>query len=63
VSPQTHAVRRATARLVPLFEQALRYVERHIDPTQLELIEHDTLARVQLGSGLIVINSLLEANG
>jgi hypothetical protein len=61
-SPQTPAVRSAIARLEPIFDGALKEIARHVDFAAFKVFDYDTLAKVQLGSGLIVINSLLEAN-
>lgn len=61
-SPQTAAVRQAIARLDQAFDEALASIARHIDFDAFEAIDCDTLAAVQLGSGFIVLNSLLEAH-
>jgi hypothetical protein len=60
-SPASEAVRTAISRLDTMFDQALAELARYVDPRQFEVIDHDTLARVQLGSGLTVLNSVLEA--
>ena len=59
-SPQTGPVERATLRLESLFREALDEMDRAIDFSRFELIDLQSLARVQLGSGLIVLNSLLQ---
>jgi hypothetical protein len=63
VSTQTAAVRRATDRLEALFDEALARLDREIGFDRFEVINCDRLARVQLGSGLIVLNSMLESDG
>jgi hypothetical protein len=59
-SPPTPAVRRAIERLEPAFDEALAEIKRHVDFDAFEVIDCDTLTRVQLGSGLVVLNSVLE---
>jgi HEAT repeat protein len=61
-SPQTRAVRQAIERLERVFDEALARIASHVDFDAFEVINCDTLARVQLGSGLIVLNSILEAH-
>jgi hypothetical protein len=63
VSTQTVAVRRATDRLEVLFDEALDAFAREIGFDRFEVIDCDALASVQLGSGLIVLNSMLESRG
>lgn len=58
-SKQTPAVVNTTTRLEQLFQQALDEMSQQAGFDRLELVDHDSLARVQLGSGLIVLNSLL----
>jgi hypothetical protein len=58
-SPQTRAIRAAIERLEPAFDQALAELGRHIDLNAFQPFDCDTLARVQLGSGLIALNSIL----
>lgn len=60
VSTQTTAVRRAIERLELLFDEYLQEIAQGVDLNKLATIDYDTLARVQLGSGLIVLNSVLE---
>ena len=60
-STQTAAVMRAIARLEPLFEQALAEIEEHVDVGQFEALDYRMLAQVQLGCGLIALNSVLES--
>jgi hypothetical protein len=60
-SPQTALVRQSTVRLERAFDEALADIGRHVDFDAFQVIDCDTLAKVQLGSGLIVLNSLLEA--
>lgn len=59
-SRQTTAVRQATERLENAFSNALAEIQRHVDFDAFRVTDCDTLARVQLGSGLVVLNSLLE---
>jgi len=58
-SPQTDAVRRAIERLEALFDEALEQLDAELDLPALRVYDCDTLARVQLGCGLIAVNSLL----
>jgi hypothetical protein len=60
-SKQTPAVKEAIRRLESVFDEALDEIARNIDADAFEVIDCDTLARVQLGSGLIVLNSVLES--
>jgi len=60
-STQTAAVTRATARVESVLDDALEDIGRTIDLSLMEAVDHDTLAKVQLGSGLIVLNSILSA--
>jgi hypothetical protein len=57
---QTEAVKAATDRLEKIFDEALAEMRRQIDFDGFEVIDCDTLTRVQLGSGLVVLNSVLE---
>jgi hypothetical protein len=60
-SRQTAAVQGATERLEKAFEQAFAdTIADHVDLNALEAIDCNTLARVQLGSGLIALNSAME---
>ena len=59
-SAQTPAVRQATERLNAVFDEALDDIAKNIDLSKFEIIDCDALARVQLGSGLIVLNAILE---
>jgi hypothetical protein len=59
-SPRTAAVRHAMERSERAFEEVLAEIKHHVDFDAFEVIDCDTLARVQLGSGLVVLNSLLE---
>jgi hypothetical protein len=59
-SVQTEAVKAATDRLEKIFDEALAEMRRQIDFDGFEVIDCDTLTRVQLGSGLVVLNSVLE---
>ncbi|MGH8236867.1 MAG: hypothetical protein ACREXP_07560 [Steroidobacteraceae bacterium] len=59
-SRKTPAVERAIERLERAFEEALAGIEQYVDFDAFEVFDCDTLAKVQLGSGLIVLNSILE---
>lgn len=61
-SKQTLAVVGATRRLESLYDEALVELSKHIDFDAFEAIDCDTLARIHLGGGLIVLNSVLEAH-
>jgi hypothetical protein len=60
-STQTAAVMRAIARLEPIFDHALDEIDRHIDIGQFEVLDYRMLAQVQLGCGLIALDSVLES--
>lgn len=60
-SKQTSAVRQASQRLKRIFDDAIHEMNTRIDFDAFEVIDCDTLAKVQLGSGLIALNSVLEA--
>lgn len=60
-SPQTAEVRQSIEKLERLFETALAAIERHVDFGAFQVVDCDTLAKVQLGSGLIVLNSILDS--
>lgn len=62
-STQTPAVRRGVERLEDIFRHALTELDREIDLDAFDVIDCDTLARVQLGSSLIALNSVLEEHG
>lgn len=57
-SAPTAAMRAAIGRLDEVFDRALAHVARNVDVRTLQAIDCDRLARVQLGSGLIALNSL-----
>lgn len=58
-SPQTAAVTQATLRLESFFDNALNDIANNIGVDKFVTVDHRTLARVQLGSGLIAVNALL----
>lgn len=60
-SPQTAAVREAIGRLDPLFDEALQDIAKSVDLEKFETVDHESLTKVQFGSGLIVLNSILES--
>jgi hypothetical protein len=57
---QTPRVQQAIARSEQAFNQVRAEIARYIDMDGFAIVERDTLARVQLGSGLIALNSVLE---
>jgi hypothetical protein len=57
-SRQSEPVREAVARFEHVFDAALREVEEQVDADRFEPIELRTLARVQVGSGLVALNAL-----
>lgn len=59
-SPQTVAITEATARLEAVFDEALSDIGRSVDFDAFEPVDCDTLARVQLGTGLIALNAMLD---
>jgi hypothetical protein len=60
-SQQTPAVRQAVERLEHAFDDAVTELKRHVDFSSFKVFPCDTLVRVQLGSGLIALNSILDA--
>jgi hypothetical protein len=60
-SRQTPAVQGAIERLDAVFDDALAEIDREVDFGAFDVIDYDTLARVQLGSGLIALNATLES--
>ena len=60
-SKQTEAVRQATRRVQSVLDEALADIDRNVDFSKFETIDCNALARVQLGSGLTVLNALLAA--
>jgi hypothetical protein len=61
-SVPTPAIKRAIVRTERAFDEALAEIGRYVDFNAFEVVAYDTLARVQLGSGLIALSSLLERN-
>jgi len=59
-SRQTQAVRMATGRAEAVLAEARAEIGRHIDLDAFEFFDCDTLAKVQIGGGLIVLNSILQ---
>jgi hypothetical protein len=59
-SKPTSAILQALERMEYLFDQAWRELTTQVDFAAFEVIDCQTLARVQLGSGLIALNSVLE---
>jgi hypothetical protein len=48
-------------RLERVFAEAMDDLGGKIDLSAFQIIDHDTLAKVQLGSGLIALNSVIAA--
>lgn len=59
ISEQTTVVKQAIERMEAVFDTELADVKANIDLNAFEPIDLTTLARVQLGSGLVVLNSIL----
>ena len=59
-SSQTEAIERARRRMEAVFAEALEDLRNEMDFDAYEVIDCDRLARVQLGCGLIGLNSVLE---
>jgi hypothetical protein len=62
-SPQTQDIRSGACRLEHAFEEALEQLDRLIDFSRMERVDCGTLARVQLGCGLVALNSILAQRG
>lgn len=58
-SKKSERIERAIARLERTYDDALAEIDRHVDLKAAWTVDCDTLARVQLGSGLIVLNSMI----
>lgn len=59
-SRHTPAIMQAITRLEGAYANALADIDRLVNLRAASVTDCDTLARIQLGSGLIVLNSLLE---
>ena len=59
-SHQTQPVQQAAARIEQVLADAFAGIGRHLDLDSIEVFDCDRLTRVQLGSGLVALNSLLE---
>lgn len=62
-SQPTSSVQAAAERLERHFAAAFADISRHFDLDAIEVFPADTLARVQLGSGLMALDALLETRG
>jgi hypothetical protein len=62
-SKKTVAVHKAIARLEREFDRALADTRREVCLDDIEVIDCETLAKVQLGSGLIALNAVLDKTG
>lgn len=62
-SRQTERVKRSAAKLERLLSNAYAEIGRQFDLDAIEVFECDRLTRVQLGSGLIALNAVLERTG
>lgn len=58
-SDQTPAIKSSIKRLEPLFDKALAEIDKQIDFSSFEVSDVNDLLKVQLGSCLIVINTIL----
>ena len=59
-SQQTAIIQSSINRLESLFDNLLEDIGKNINLSELEVIDVNTLAKVQLGSGLIALNAVLE---
>ena len=59
-SPKTAAVRAARERLERVLGEAFQDIQRECDLSKIQVFDCDTLTRVQLGSGLIALNAVLQ---
>lgn len=59
-SRQTVVVRQATEKIEAIFVEMIDDLKRAIGTDQFEFTDHDTLSSLQLGSGLIALNAVLE---
>ena len=59
-SPQTPAIEAAIIKIDGLFDDALDDISKNVDFNDFEVIDVNSLAKAQLGSGLIALNSVLE---
>ncbi|MDE2111812.1 MAG: hypothetical protein KGJ79_11775 [Alphaproteobacteria bacterium] len=60
VSRQTTVMQSAIARLDKAFDEAIADIQRYVKFSEAQVTDHDTLVRVQLGSGLTVLNAVIE---
>jgi hypothetical protein len=61
VAPRTEAVAAAIARLKPRFDEVYQELAAGMEADKFELIDWTTLARIQLGAGLVALNTKLAA--
>src|SRR5262249_14634716 len=59
-STQTPAVQAATQKIETMLDNTLRRIGHHVDLDALRVVGCDAIRNVQLGSGLIVLNAMLE---
>jgi hypothetical protein len=59
-SDHSAAVMDSIERLEVLFDCALEDIKHHIDFSSFELIDINDLVKMQLGSGMIILNAILE---
>ena len=59
-SKKTQSIVSWIDKLETIFDKLLFEISKQVDFSKFEIIDVNTLAKVQLGSGLIVINSILE---
>jgi hypothetical protein len=60
-SAQTATVSEAVETVERAYERVRAEIGRHIDLNAFETVAYDTLAKVQLGSGLTVLNAILQS--
>jgi hypothetical protein len=58
-SPQAPAIDAALGRLRSAYADAQALLDSYVDPSRFYTVDCNTLAKAQLGSGLVVLNSLL----
>jgi hypothetical protein len=61
-SRQTERVQKAIDRLDRAYDRVLANIGRSVDLRAFRMFDHDTMVRVQLGSGLIALNSVIETH-
>lgn len=62
LTPADPEIARALARIKRAYDEVFASIGRHVDLDAFEVIPCDTLTRIQLGSGLIVLSAIIERN-